>query len=173
MSDTLVLNASMAPLTLVPLSVIPWTDSVKLVYTDNVSVVHYYDDWVVHSAHDEWRVPSVVVTKQYFNFEKAVRFSKRNMWLRDLYTCQYCGNTFPSGELTVDHVTPKAKGGKTTWTNVVSACFPCNQKKGDRFIKPLNAPHRPDYWEMVNKIKINPIQIKQEIWHEYLDHYLA
>jgi 5-methylcytosine-specific restriction endonuclease McrA len=63
---------------------------------------------------------------------REVRFSRRNVLARDEHRCQYCGKRLPLSQLTLDHVTPKSRGGKSTWTNVVTACTPCNTKKGGR-----------------------------------------
>ncbi|MFY0534895.1 HNH endonuclease [Nannocystis pusilla] len=61
-----------------------------------------------------------------------VRFSRKNVYLRDNHRCQYCGVQYSDHELTLDHVVPRVDGGKTTWTNVVTACGACNRRKGGR-----------------------------------------
>ena len=63
---------------------------------------------------------------------REVRFSRRNILARDEHQCQYCGKRLPTTRLSLDHVTPKSRGGKSTWTNVVAACNPCNTRKGGR-----------------------------------------
>jgi 5-methylcytosine-specific restriction endonuclease McrA len=63
---------------------------------------------------------------------REVRFSRRNVLARDEHRCQYCGKRLPLSQLSLDHVTPKSRGGKSTWTNVVTACTPCNTRKGGR-----------------------------------------
>jgi 5-methylcytosine-specific restriction endonuclease McrA len=64
--------------------------------------------------------------------DAPVRFSRRNVYLRDKYKCQYCGLLVDPKEITCDHVIPRSRGGKTTWENVVAACHDCNVKKGSR-----------------------------------------
>jgi 5-methylcytosine-specific restriction endonuclease McrA len=64
--------------------------------------------------------------------KKGAKFSRANVLARDAYTCQYCGRTAASRELTFDHVLPRAQGGRTTWENIVAACARCNEKKGCR-----------------------------------------
>src|SRR5690606_16624796 len=66
------------------------------------------------------------------NRKNIVRFTRNNIFLRDHYTCQYCGNKPPHSHLTMDHVHPVVKGGKKTWDNIVTACRVCNVKKGGR-----------------------------------------
>jgi len=101
-----------------------------------------FEDWAALSAagHDSvstvrqtLRVPRVVVLSAYDHLPKGrVRFSRVNIYARDRDTCQYCGRTLPRSELNLDHVVPRAQGGRTTWENVVCACVPCNLRKGGR-----------------------------------------
>ena len=67
--------------------------------------------------------------------KKTIRFSRRNVMARDEYRCQYCAKRLPASALSVDHVIPRSRGGKTDWTNVVAACAPCNTRKGGRLPK--------------------------------------
>jgi len=77
------------------------------------------------------KVPRVVVLVAYDRVPRRnVRFSRRNVFVRDHSTCQYCGRNFPSSELNLDHVVPRSRGGKTTWENIVCSCVPCNKRKG-------------------------------------------
>ena len=138
-------------------------------FLDRVHVVESYPDWVIRSERLTINVPSVCVTKEYFKFKKAVKFSRRNLYLRDMYQCQYCGDVFDFEDLTIDHVVPRADGGKTTWENCVTACKPCNHSKGDkRNIRPLNMPYKPDYYALVKKWKNMPFTVRQDSWNKYL-----
>ena len=79
------------------------------------------------------RVPEVVTLTDYDRLPAAaVSFSRRNIFKRDHYTCQYCGVQPGGEELTIDHVVPRAQGGTSTWTNCVLACVACNKRKADR-----------------------------------------
>lgn len=99
-----------------------------------------FADWSALSAagHDSvatvqrtLRVPRVVVLSAYDHLPKGrVRFSRVNIYARDRDTCQYCVRTLPRSELNLDHVVPRAQGGRTTWENVVCSCVPCNLRKG-------------------------------------------
>lgn len=79
------------------------------------------------------RVPRIIVLANYDHLPKRhVRFSRQNVLMRDGFTCQYCGVRLPKSELNLDHVVPRALGGKTTWENIVASCFECNRSKGSR-----------------------------------------
>lgn len=167
--DTLVLNVDMMPVSILPLSSMFWQDAVKAMWIDSVAVVDYYDDWVVHSPSMEMRVPAVVMTRQYISMGRGVPFSPENVFLRDGYRCQYCGNVFPESKLTLDHVHPRTFGGRTTWENISSSCSPCNNKRGHNVkIRPMTAPYRPTYYEMVDRRRQFPIVVPHEKWAEYL-----
>jgi Restriction endonuclease len=124
----LVLNADYRPLSYYPLSLWPWQEAIKAKWLDRVDIVAEYDD-VVRSPSTEIRIPSVVVLKDYVKPQKRVAFTRFNLFLRDEFRCQYCG---ARGDLTFDHVVPRASGGVTSWQNVVAACSPCNLRKGQR-----------------------------------------
>jgi len=64
--------------------------------------------------------------------QQTLRFNRRNLMARDNHSCQYCGHSFPNSSLSLDHVMPRSRGGKTTWENVVCSCVDCNTRKGDR-----------------------------------------
>jgi 5-methylcytosine-specific restriction endonuclease McrA len=95
------------------------------------------------------RVPRVVVLMAYEYLPRGrIRFSRHNIYARDGDTCQYCGRQLPRSELNLDHVVPRAQGGKTTWENVVCSCVSCNLRKGGRTplqaaMKLLKVPARP------------------------------
>lgn len=169
MSDTLLLNSDGSPLSMLPPSVIDWTYAIKLVYLNKVSVVKEYDDWVVHSQKLAIPVPSIIMTKRYVRPKHKVLFNRKMVYLRDNYTCQYCGEQFQAKDLTLDHVTPKSKGGGSSWSNLVTCCGTCNWLKGAKAIEPLTKPKEPSYWQMVKVVKQhNPYQMRDPAWAEYL-----
>ena len=168
MSDTLLLNADMNPVSILPLSVIGWEHAVKLMFLGRITVIETYPNWLLHSEKLTINVPSVAMTKEYFNYKKQVRFSRHNLYLRDLYRCQYCGEVCDHQELTIDHVVPRARGGKTSWTNCVASCKPCNGAKGDKIMKPLRAPFQPDYYNLVGAWKQRGIIVRNPGWYKYL-----
>ncbi|KAK0330808.1 hypothetical protein LTR94_031378, partial [Friedmanniomyces endolithicus] len=127
----LVLNADFRPLSYFPLSLWPWEEVVKAVWQDRVDVVATYDK-VVRSPSLEMQLPSVVCLKSYVDQDRKPAFTRFNVFLRDGFACQYCGEPGTSQDLTFDHVIPRSRGGRTTWQNIVAACGPCNLKKGGR-----------------------------------------
>jgi 5-methylcytosine-specific restriction endonuclease McrA len=87
----------------------------------------------VHSAANAHRVPSVIRLLAYRHIPQQSRaLSRKNILLRDRNTCQFCGKVFPSSELTLDHVMPRSRGGRSSWENLVACCYRCNNNKGDR-----------------------------------------
>ena len=168
--STLVLGSDYQPVNFLPLSTIGWETASKLYFLDNVNVIEWYDDWTVHSARMEMSVPAVVVVKNNFKRRRLgpMRFSKHNLFLRDLYTCQYCSETFTTRELTVDHVIPVSRGGKTSWDNCVSACTSCNSKKGSKLWDPVKKPTHPDYWRLVKHVKQTTVTIHHSSWEQYI-----
>jgi len=169
MSDVLILNANAQPVNYLPLSVINWKEAIRYMYHDKCDVLEWYDDWLVRSPSWETKVPAVIMMKQYIKSKTEVRFSKSNLYLRDQYKCQYCGNEFSRTHLTMDHVVPTSRGGKTEWTNIVAACNPCNSTKGNRMDwKPKYKPYRPGYWELVRKRKQMEFTIKHPSWELFI-----
>ena len=127
----LVLNADFRPLSYYPLSLWPWQEVIKAVFLDRVDVISSYDH-IVRSPSFEMRLPSVVALKSYVAQDRAPAFTRFNLFLRDAFTCQYCGSP---DDLTFDHIVPRSKGGVTTWTNVVTCCQADNLFKGSRSLK--------------------------------------
>jgi 5-methylcytosine-specific restriction endonuclease McrA len=124
---TLLLNS-----TYEPLRVISWQRAVVMVYLDKVEVVRTYDK-LLRSMATRMQTPAVVRLVQFVGRHRVrISFSRRNVFLRDGYRCQYCKVRLPASELTADHVVPRSAGGATSWDNVVTACQPCNRKKANR-----------------------------------------
>jgi len=87
----------------------------------------------IHSARRIVRLPSVIRLLEYRRIPMQARsLSRKNILMRDRYTCQYCLRTLPSVELTLDHVVPRSRAGESAWENLVACCHPCNNRKGSR-----------------------------------------
>lgn len=165
----LVLNADFRPLSYYPLSLWPWQEVVKAVFQDRVDVVSTYDK-IVRSPSLEIRLPSVVSLKQYVDQDRPPAFTRFNLFLRDSFRCAYCGDP---DDLTFDHVVPRSKGGRTTWDNIVTACAPCNLRKGGRTpaeadMHPFRRPRRPTSWELQDQGRRFPPHYLHESWLDYL-----
>lgn len=128
------------------------------------------DEPCVRTVQLEIRVPEVILLLDYDRIPKReVTFSRRNLYRRDRYTCQYCGDTPGSQELSIDHVKPRSKGGRTTWENCVLACIACNKRKGSRTLKEarmrlLSVPQRPKW----NPHILIPLYRKKESWEKFV-----
>ncbi|MFW6161938.1 MAG: HNH endonuclease [Planctomycetota bacterium] len=87
----------------------------------------------VRTVNLDIRVPRIIRLLVYDRLpRRAVKFNRRNLYARDENRCQYCGKRFHTSELTLDHIVPRSRGGKSTWTNLVCCCVACNTRKGGR-----------------------------------------
>jgi 5-methylcytosine-specific restriction endonuclease McrA len=158
----LVLNADYRPLSYYPLSLWPWQEAIKAAVLHRVQIVAEYDH-VVRSQRQEFRIPSVVVLKDFIKPQKRVAFTRFNLFLRDGFCCQYCGS---KGELTFDHVLPRSCGGVTSWENVVAACSPKSLRQAG--LRLAHAPRVPSAEEMQAHGRRFPPNHLHESWMDYL-----
>ncbi|MCJ9428425.1 HNH endonuclease [Kordiimonas marina] len=165
----LVLNADFRPLSYYPLSVWNWQTALKAVFLDRVSILSVYDRQV-HSPSTAVSLPSVIALKKYVRQPRYPAFTRFNLFLRDQFTCQYCGST---EDLTFDHVIPRSQGGRTCWSNISAACAPCNLKKGGRtpeeaHMQPARWPYRPTNHELHENGRHFPPNYLHESWRDFL-----
>jgi 5-methylcytosine-specific restriction endonuclease McrA len=165
----LVLNADYRPLSYYPLSLWSWQDAIKAVFLDRVNIVSEYER-VVRSPTFEFRLPSVVSLKTYVKPTRNPAFTRFNVFLRDRFTCQYCGSR---EDLTFDHVLPRSRGGHTTWENVVTACSPCNLRKGGAMpseiaMHPAQKPFAPSLNDLHQNGRHFPPNYLHDSWLDYL-----
>jgi 5-methylcytosine-specific restriction endonuclease McrA len=169
MSDVLLLNSDAQPVCLLPVSIINWQDAIRYMVLEKAVVLGWYDNWVVHSANWETKVPSVLMLTEYMKPKSSIRYSKQNVFLRDGYTCQYCGTEVNKRTATLDHVLPTSHGGKTTFENTVCACGTCNANKGNnKKIVPKVKPQKPTYFQLVDKRKKMQWDLQYPAWANYL-----
>ena len=165
----LVLNADYRPLSYYPLSLWSWQDSIKSVFLDRVTIVSNYDK-IVRSPSFSMKLPSVIALKNYINPQSNPNFTRFNVFLRDKFSCQYCGS---KKELTFDHLLPRSRGGRTDWDNVVTACSGCNVKKGGRLLQKSGMilqqkPYQPTTEDLHKNGKNFPPNFLHESWIDYL-----
>ncbi len=165
----LVLNADYRPLSYYPLSLWSWQDAIKAVCLERVNIIAHYDR-VVRSPSFEMRLPSVLSLKTYVKPSRFPAFTRFNVFLRDRFSCQYCGDR---SELTFDHLVPRSRGGLTEWENVVAACSPCNLRKGSLLpheakLWPRQAPFRPTVHDLHNNGRLFPPNYLHDSWLDYL-----
>jgi 5-methylcytosine-specific restriction endonuclease McrA len=107
--------------------------------------------------------------REYQKPKHNMRLSKRNIFLRDEYRCQYCGCEVRESDATLDHVHPLSLGGKNTWENLTTACKPCNWSKSNKIgMKPKMLPYRPDFWELAEKRRKHGWDIQHPSWQDFL-----
>lgn len=165
-AQTLVLDQSYAPV-----KVISWQRALTLLFQNKVEILESYDNEVC-SPTFVIKIPAVVrLLRAFKKFRKPVKFSRVNIYARDRYKCQYCGEEKPISELTYDHVIPRSQGGTTIWGNIVTACSECNAYKANRTpeqakMKLLSKPKRPE-WVPALTITVNRKSMP-EAWRDYL-----
>lgn len=129
-------------------------------------------DWI-RTVRFQVAVPRIIRLLAYDRLPRAdVKLNRRNLFARDNNHCQYCGKRFPLSELSVDHVTPRSQGGRTTWDNLVCACVKCNVKKGGRTpaqanMRLITKPARPRRSPILT-IKLS--DSKYASWKQFLDY---
>lgn len=161
-----------------PLGVVPWHRAITLFFSDKVHILEEYED-EIRSPSFSMKVPAVIVfkTNKLNKKRNSVRFSRRNVWIRDEGRCQYCGKNVSLATFTIDHVIPKSCGGKTSWDNVVVSCYECNQKKGGKSLKDLNMklfnlpkkPNRLPYMQDIIEGFYNLEKNIPQSWRFYLE----
>lgn len=169
MASTLKLNSDGSPVSMIPLSTMSWQEAIQCMVLEKGTVLEWHEDWIVHSEYWETRVPAVIILKEFSKKKTSVRFSKQNVFLRDDYVCQYCGVQTSRNTATLDHVLPVSHGGKTTFENCVCSCADCNARKGNnKKIIPKKLPIKPNYFQLENKAKKQPIFLGHPSWAAYL-----
>lgn len=164
---TLVLNNDWTPISVMPPSAIDWQRAITAVFLEQVRPIHFYENWQIHSPSMVIAVPSVVVSVGSFvNVKRQVSHSYSNAFLRDDFTCQYCGARDISP--TADHVLPRSRGGSDLLTNITTACTRCNNGKGNKIIKPKKMPHMPTYYELLRKARNMPVTVPHASWIDYI-----
>jgi len=125
---------------------------------------------LIHSVKVVLRVPKIIVLAIYDRLpRREVKFTRQNVFLRDRHTCQYCAKVFHEGDLNLDHVLPRDKGGKTSWENIVTSCIPCNARKANRLprevgMRLLNDPRVPKWRPLFGFRR----QASEQVWQEFI-----
>ena len=154
-----------------PIKVISWQRAISLLFLGKVEVLEEYDH-NIRSISLVIKIPAVVrLLRAFRRHAKPVKFSRVNIYARDNYRCQYCGNKASISELTYDHVIPRSQGGTTEWMNIVTCCYECNRKKGGRTPKQasmilLSQPAQPN-WVPAVTIRIS-LKSVPDAWRDYL-----
>lgn len=150
-----------------PISVCTVQRAFLLVYLNKAELIKANTNYAFHTVNRVFSMPTVIKINKYVNIPyKGVVLSRENVFKRDGFTCQYCGT---NKELTLDHLIPKAKGGETSWSNLVTACKQCNSKKGDYALEEVGMqltfrPYRPSYIMYLKDLSGN----KYDEWKPFL-----
>jgi 5-methylcytosine-specific restriction endonuclease McrA len=153
-----------------PLNVCDVRRAFRLVFGQKAEVIQY-DHHDVRTVRAVYRAPSVIRLQHRIRRPRPrVRLSRREVFARDHHTCQYCGRQ--TGDLTLDHVVPRHRGGGHSWENLVAACKECNHRKGSKLVaeagmRLLTAPHEPrcDVYALFTPYLTDP---RNEPWRDYL-----
>lgn len=162
-----------------PLGVISWIRAVTLIYSNKVVTLEEYEH-EIHSPSTSIKAPAVVLFKNNYvgrRIKNSIRFSRKNVWLRDEGKCQYCQKNVNLSSFTIDHVIPKTGGGQTMWDNVVTCCYFCNQKKGNKSLKEVGfhlnklprKPMRLPYIDVIGDGLYTPDKGIPSAWKFYLE----
>ncbi len=169
-SRVLLLNSSY-----VPMQVVGWQKALILWFQGKVEILEYHP-FFARSMRSSFQVPSVLRLKVFVRHRGfgTVRFNRENVYIRDNFTCQYCGHKFQMKKLTLDHVIPVSKMGPKCWTNVVTACRDCNQKKAHHTpqhvgMRLLSEPKAPN-WLPASELITDRSKIPDN-WSPYLQMY--
>jgi 5-methylcytosine-specific restriction endonuclease McrA len=175
-THTLVLTPWMSPH-----RIIPWTRASHLYVQGRapgdtkpvkIDVLEVWDE-VIRTPRMEFKLPAVArLTRPVSAYKKGVKFSRINIMTRDNFTCQYCGRKLPMKELNYDHVRPRIQGGQTEWENIVTSCYPCNDRKAGRTpeqagMRLRRKPFRPKTLPM--SAPIWPLNRVPSIWVPYMN----
>lgn len=167
MDSALLLNA-----TYEPIKVINWQKAITLLIMGKAEMLEIQNAFV-RSANDQFPLPSVLrLVRRVRVPKKPVQFSRANVYRRDDYQCQYCGDHFAPAALTFDHVMPRSRGGETSWLNIVTACQECNRFKGDRTpaeaqMPLLNNPKEPNWLPFADS-RYSGSETHRQEWRPYL-----
>ncbi len=163
MNSVLVLNQDYSPLTICSVQ-----RAFLLVFLEKAEMLNDVKNRTLRTISDSYPFPSVIKINRYVHMPyKGVVLSRHNIFRRDGHKCQYCGTT---KDLTLDHLIPRSKGGKSSWTNLVTACKKCNAKKGDdplekTGMKLKSVPTKPSYISFLRSAN----GALREDWKPYLN----
>jgi hypothetical protein len=170
--DVLILNRNF-----IPIQICDWQKCMSLIFQESASpldrdyIAYSYEDWIAFSNKNsdiyptigvvdgKLALPEIITLKKYDRLPtRDVKFSRMSLVDRDKHTCAYCGGIFDKKHLTIDHIIPRAQGGKTTWMNTISACFTCNNVKANRTPEQANMhlrfkPRKPEWFSPFNNLK--------------------
>ena len=163
---TLVLDESFFPI-----GVISWQRAISLTFLNKGKVVEVYEDVKVRSVTKEYEIPKIIrIFKKVKIHQIGLKLNRKNIYKRDNYKCAYCGFTFLTNTLSLDHIDPVCQGGQNTWLNLITSCRTCNNKKAGRTpnqakMKLLFQAKKPR-WSFVMALNVKKHEI--EVWKRWI-----
>lgn len=156
--------------TFLPVKIVAWEKAMLLFLTGRAEVIEEYSDLQIRSPRQTFNLPKILRLFSRNRSRQEVKFNRYNVFLRDNFTCQYCEKRFLQRELTIDHVWPRSKGGKSDWENVVTSCSTCNHKKGNKLpnefhLKLKRKPVRPKWTPRLN---LKPKDDDPDEWNNWI-----
>lgn len=168
-NSVLLLNSYYEPITLISLKKV-----FNLQTRDKIYIEEYEDNLKIRSFNKEWKVPCVVRLNSYVNIRKKKRDTsnkRTKIYRRDNYKCGYCNVLGNDKTLTLDHIIPKSLNGSNEQDNLVTCCFDCNQKKGNKTLQEsgMKLLHTPKQLSLeLDKLTLNNWAKQKPIWRKYL-----
>lgn len=189
MSDTLVLNRNFYAV-----HIMGWQRAMSLLFTGHAEALdenllpYNFEDWkelsaamtahpggFVHTPTYKLAVPDIIRLKRFDTLPRGeVKFTRKNIYEHYRHKCGYCGRQFRTAELNLDHIVPRSKGGPTNWSNIITACIPCNTRKDDKTpeqagMRLLVKPSKPEWRGAQSLLSISmPIKVKAS-WQKVID----
>ena len=150
-----------------PVSIVDCLEALVMCIVGKAIAVEEYDE-EISSPSVTFKLPSVIVLKTVVKFiSRGVKPSRKNIFWRDKSQCQYCGVLEAAKDMTIDHVIPRSRGGGNTWSNLVTCCKKCNQKKGNNTPEEANMNLLKEPKKPKNSV-LRQISDVQPIWNIYL-----
>jgi len=156
------------------IGMITWERSIVLLYQGKAEAVKDTDTTIYNTDKTIWYiVPRVIRLISFVKslYKNKIPYSKRNIFVRDKHSCQYCGRKMDVKDCTVDHIVPKALGGRSSWINCVCSCKSCNNIKGDKDLshtgmKLRSVPKQPTAADFIRLRSKHLISLIDDIWSE-------
>ncbi len=156
-----------------PLRFISESRAIKLLLKNKAESIHNWGSCKISSVSLSIETPSVLRLSSYVKIHRTkTRFNKKIVYHRDKYTCQYCGKQLTPSNVTIDHVLPRSRGGRTTWKNCVTCCVNCNVKKSNKTLDQLNdmrllsQPRTPDC--AVTALFTAEVEVWNDVWSNFV-----
>lgn len=149
-----------------PISFCSMKKAIIMMFLEKAEVVQNRDGTKIIGVSRQFQCPSIIRLKEQRPLKVKVQLNRKNVMKRDSFRCMYCGST---SDLTIDHVVPKSRGGKTSWENLVTACSGCNNRKDDKLLHEVGMRLRTNP-RMPNRIVFLRQEVKtiEDDWKPYL-----